>query len=393
MSGPHLGDYFDNRQEPGRPGLPVMSVTMNDSLVLRDDLDRRTESALRPDQHLLVRKGDIAYNMMRMWQGACGLAEADGVVSPAYVVLAPKPGIDSRFAYHWFKSARMIHLFWAYSHGLTEDRLRLYFDAFCEIPVAPPPLGQQLRIAATLDGWDHAIKSAERLISLTKLAYHSKLNGFANSTNSPKRRLDHVSRSNLLSLTARTNPDFEFDYFDIAAAEDGIDEEVSGRTVFKSAPSRARRQVLKEGVVYSTVRPLLRRLFVASKRPDAVYSTGYSILEPNEICSVSYLKHILVSSLVERQIYARLTGSGYPAISENDLAEVQIPLPDMHAQTLIAGELSEIERQHTLYAQYAKTLRTQKRGLMQKLLTGERQLDERFDGLAPVVLTAAGGIS
>ena len=140
MSGrPRLGDFFSNRQEPGRPGLPVMSVTMNDSLVLRDDLDRRTESALRPDQHLLVRKGDIAYNMMRMWQGACGLATADGVVSPAYVVLAPKPGIDSRFAYHWFKSARMIHLFWAYSHGLTEDRLRLYFDEFAEIPIIPPP--------------------------------------------------------------------------------------------------------------------------------------------------------------------------------------------------------------------------------------------------------------
>jgi type I restriction enzyme S subunit len=52
MSGrPRLGDFFSNRQEPGRPGLPVMSVTMNDSLVLRDDLDRRTESALRPDQH------------------------------------------------------------------------------------------------------------------------------------------------------------------------------------------------------------------------------------------------------------------------------------------------------------------------------------------------------
>ena len=79
---PRLGDYFFNRQEPGRDGLPVMSVTMNDSLVRRDELERRTESALRPDQHLLVRKGDIAYNMMRMWQGACGLAEADGIVSP-----------------------------------------------------------------------------------------------------------------------------------------------------------------------------------------------------------------------------------------------------------------------------------------------------------------------
>jgi len=115
--GARLGDFFNQRQEPGSSGLPVMSVTMNDSLVYRDDIDRRLESALRPDQHLLVKTGDIAYNMMRMWQGACGLALHDGVVSPAYVVLEPKPCMDSRFAYHWFKSSRMIHLFWAYSHG------------------------------------------------------------------------------------------------------------------------------------------------------------------------------------------------------------------------------------------------------------------------------------
>src|SRR5437879_1201508 len=159
-----LGDFFSNRQEHGRTGLPVMSVTMNDSLVLRDELDRRTDSTLRPDQHLLVKKGDIAYNMMRMWQGACGLAMADGIVSPAYVVLAPKPGIDSRFAYHWFKSARMIHNFWAYSHGLTEDRLRLYFTEFSEIPVSPPSLEQQRRVVTVLDAWDHAIDQAERLI-------------------------------------------------------------------------------------------------------------------------------------------------------------------------------------------------------------------------------------
>jgi type I restriction enzyme, S subunit len=162
---PRLGDYFENRQEPGREGLPTLSVTMNDGLILRDEIERRTETTLLPDQHLLVRRGDIAYNMMRMWQGACGLAESDGLVSPAYVVLTPKAGIDSRFAYHWFKSGRMTYLLWAYSHGLTEDRLRLYFDDFAEIPIAPPPLEQQRRIVAVLDTWDRAIDQIERLIA------------------------------------------------------------------------------------------------------------------------------------------------------------------------------------------------------------------------------------
>src|SRR5260370_29745576 len=109
--------------------------------------------------------------MRGMGEGAWGLATADGIVSPAYVVLGSKPGIDSRFAYHWFKSARMIHLFWSYSHGLTEDRLRLYFDNFSEIPAVPPPIEQQRRIVEVLDAWDEAIDKTERLIEAKRQPY------------------------------------------------------------------------------------------------------------------------------------------------------------------------------------------------------------------------------
>ena len=65
-----LGDLFSSRREKGRPGLPTLSVTLNDGLVNREDLDRKQETNLAPEEHLLVKPGDIAYNMMRMWQGA-----------------------------------------------------------------------------------------------------------------------------------------------------------------------------------------------------------------------------------------------------------------------------------------------------------------------------------
>lgn len=107
---------------------------------------------------------------------------------------------------------------------------------------------------------------------------------------------------------------------------------------------------------------------------------------------VGYLKHLLVSNLVERQVYARLTGSGYPAINENDLAEIRIPLPDIDKQAVICATLDAHEKQQSLYLRYSKALRTQKRGLMQKLLTGEWRLDERFDAeaLSPRVLMVGG---
>jgi type I restriction enzyme, S subunit len=42
-------------------------------------------------------KGDLAYNMMRMWQGAVGVAPEDGLISPAYVVATPRDGTNAGY--------------------------------------------------------------------------------------------------------------------------------------------------------------------------------------------------------------------------------------------------------------------------------------------------------
>ena len=118
--------------------------------------ERQMESS-GVDKHLLIRKGDLAYNMMRMWQGASGLSMQDGIVSPAYVVVTPNDSIDPTFASHWFKSPRMIYLFWAYSYGITGDRLRLYYKDFARIRVAVPPKDDQIRIGKMLAATDRAI--------------------------------------------------------------------------------------------------------------------------------------------------------------------------------------------------------------------------------------------
>lgn len=163
-----LGDLFESRKERGRAGLPLMSVTLNDGLVEREELDRKQDSALAPEEHLLVKPGDIAYNMMRMWQGALGLAEQEGLVSPAYVVLKPKPGIDPVYAFHLLKSPRVRYLLWAYSYGITDDRLRLYFDDFSKIPVTVPDLATQELVGKTLSSSDLAIRKMDSLVSLDR---------------------------------------------------------------------------------------------------------------------------------------------------------------------------------------------------------------------------------
>jgi type I restriction enzyme S subunit len=147
-----IGNQFVVRRERGRSGLPVMAIVMSDGLVERSSVDRRVETALVPAQHALVCEGDIAYNMMRMWQGVLGRASFDCLVSPAYVVLRPLESINSRFAEWLFRDARMVHAFRQASKGVVDDRLRLYPKDLFPISMAIPQCKQeQSQIADRLD--------------------------------------------------------------------------------------------------------------------------------------------------------------------------------------------------------------------------------------------------
>ena len=76
------GEAFRQRRERGEDGLPLYSVTIERGIVPRDSLDREISSAMQDEGNLRVRKDDLAYNMMRMWQGAVGRA-AVTVLGPA----------------------------------------------------------------------------------------------------------------------------------------------------------------------------------------------------------------------------------------------------------------------------------------------------------------------
>jgi type I restriction enzyme S subunit len=156
-----LAEITPLRRERGFQGLPTMAVTMHDGLQLRDPSDRRVETRLLPEQHLLARKGDIAYNMMRMWQGACGLAYQDCLLSPAYVVVVPT-GIVPSFAYLLFKLPETVRKFHTLSRGLTDDRLRLYHRDFAKIVVRiPRSLSEQQAIVDVVESHANRIRAEE----------------------------------------------------------------------------------------------------------------------------------------------------------------------------------------------------------------------------------------
>jgi type I restriction enzyme S subunit len=166
------GNLFTNRNEDGEEGLPIYSVTVNEGMVPRASFDRDFYDIEDPAGNKKVCKGDIAYNMMRMWQGAQGVAVEDCMVSPAYVVLAPLREVCSEFFAYLFKLPQSLHVLTSHSRGLTLDRLRLYFDDFKRVPLRVPKFSEQQRIATCLSSLDAMIAVQSR--KLDGLQAHKK---------------------------------------------------------------------------------------------------------------------------------------------------------------------------------------------------------------------------
>jgi len=157
-----LGQALKERKERGYDDLPLLSVTADQGIIYRDELERRDTSNADKSKYLRVREGDIAYNTMRMWQGRSGVSELEGIVSPAYTVCTPKPSTDIHFVGHLFQLPSIIYLFYRYSQGLVSDTWNLKFTNLGKIKVQLPGLEEQRRIAAVLNTCDRELDLLRR---------------------------------------------------------------------------------------------------------------------------------------------------------------------------------------------------------------------------------------
>lgn len=94
----------------------------------------------------------------------------------------------------------------------------------------------------------------------------------------------------------------------------------------KEAPSRARKLVYEGDVIVSTVRPERKTVAVIPKHLDSsICSTGFAVLRPFNIDSY-LLAFLLRSDFVNQQILRNNAGIAYPAISEECLLNIILPI-------------------------------------------------------------------
>lgn len=344
---------FAHRVQTGFPDLPILEVSLRTGVRVRDMENlKRKQVMSQKEKYKRAAKGDIAYNMMRMWQGALGPAPVDGLVSPAYVVVKPFPEANSAFYSYLFRTDAYMREVNKFSRGIVADRNRLYWDEFKQMPSLVPPRAEQDQIVTYLRAQDayiaRFIKTKRDLIGMLteqklRIIDHVVTRGLDLSVALKPSSIEwtgevpvHWSvkplkrwvRLNANALGEKTDPDFEFRYLDIGSVKTGRLAKELERLRFKNAPSRARRILRRNDTIISTVRTYLKAIwYINEDADDLIASTGFAVLTPGTDVEPEYLGYVIQSSGFVNRVTANSIGIAYPAIAETVLGRFPVVMP------------------------------------------------------------------
>ena len=163
-----LGEMFIESEDRSSD-LEILSVSVVSGIYPASESDRETNPGASLSSYKIVRKGDVVYNSMRMWQGAVDSSRYDGIVSPAYVVARPTAMAIPRFFARLLKRPELLRQYQRLSQGNSKDTQVLKFDEFAGIQVRVPLLlEEQEAIGAIADALDSLIALHQRELDHVK---------------------------------------------------------------------------------------------------------------------------------------------------------------------------------------------------------------------------------
>lgn len=141
-----MANIFREVSQSGNDDLPILSVSIHrgvsDKEMDDEELDRKVTRSEDRTKYKRVSPDDLVYNMMRAWQGGFGTVQIEGMVSPAYVVARPKLALVTAYVEHLLRTPKAIEQMRRHSRGITDFRLRLYWDEFKNLSLVIPPIDE-----------------------------------------------------------------------------------------------------------------------------------------------------------------------------------------------------------------------------------------------------------
>ena len=299
-----------------------------------------------------------------------------GALSTLYICFSLKKH-DSDFikAYFdslkWYREIYMISAEGARNHGL----LNVPTDEFFETKhYLPHNLSEQRKIADFIIALERRIDAQQALVDNLKKYKRGLQNRFffKRSHLSPKASEIDSHDVEPLGSVVHINPKTgsipeAFIYIDLECVESGVlnSKKLISRN---SAPSRAQRLLEEGDLLYQMVRPYQKNNYYFRKAFEypTVASTGYAQIRCSKV-DIQFIYEQLSSDYFAREAMLRSTGTGYPAINADDLAEIPIWVPPLVQQEKIGAALSFLGEKIEVHQKLLSALCSVKSSLLQQL--------------------------
>ena len=372
-----LGDIYTERKEPGKEGLPLLMVSIHsgvsDGEVGEKDLPKRFKRIEDKSQYKRAVVGDLVFNMMRAWQGAIGSVRTEGMVSPAYVVAKPNDMVDPLFMDYYMKTNRMVHTIHRQSYGVTDFRLRLYWESFAPIPCVLPPAREQKKIAEILTTQGKVIEleqqKIEEIIKVKRFFLEKmfpkkgkavpeiRFKGFTDPWE--QRKLgDTVQITMGQSPNGSTYSDVPSDYILVQGNAD-----LQNGWVF---PRVWTSQMTKKADVGDLIMSVRAPAGAMGKTAyNAVIGRGVAAIKGNE-----FIYQLLVKMDSDGYWKALSCGSTFESLNSDNIKNADMLIPDVSEQEKIGEYFANLDRLITLHQRKLEEEKEKKKALMQLLLTG-----------------------
>jgi len=178
-------------------------------------------------------------------------------------------------------------------------------------------------------------------------------------------KLGELVQTNKKSINS-DYPFEEIEYLDTGSITKGKIESFQ-KFKLRKAPSRAKRLVEQDDIIYSTVRPIHRHYgYVDNPLPNLIVSTGFvTITCVKEKLYPKFLYYLLSSedSVEYLDVIAEASTSAYPSLRPSDIENLNITIPELQIQQSIASILTSLDdkidllhHQNTTLEKMAETL-------------------------------------